>query len=478
MKKKTKLSLVLSSLAIMAVAGATMAGGTYALFTSESKVNIAVNSGKVEVVATIDDFKTYSGKDLTGNVDTDELEETTVKGTFTNGGTAKLEEDNKTLTLDKMTPGDKVEFSIKVKNNSNVKTKYRTVIKRKDNDGLFEGLKITIGEDTTSQSFYGFTSTSKYKDLEVSSEEETIKVTLELPSDRGNEYQDKKCTLEYSVDAIQSNAKAEDPSDTVLSLYDKYDLIALSKYASEFYNSSSSLYTYRTFKLENDLDMSGVDFQPIRFTNWGVPLTFEGNEKTISNLTVDVYDSAENQEAGYAGLFASGHGLTVNNLTIDKANIKGTSHVGGIVGHGYGFKINKCTVKNSTIVSKAKMYSGKTSYDDGDKAGAIAGYCDEIACEIKNCIVSDCTVKGYRDVGGILGCIAGAGSIASSTISGNSINKVKLYSDRSHDYNNYGTDITKGNINDILGRHVCAYELDSSNTATNVTKSVTTSEED
>ena len=46
MKKRTKLSLVLSSLAAIAVAGATMAGGTYALFTSESKVNIAVNSVK------------------------------------------------------------------------------------------------------------------------------------------------------------------------------------------------------------------------------------------------------------------------------------------------------------------------------------------------------------------------------------------------------------------------------------------------
>ena len=262
-------------------------------------------------------------------------------------------------------------------------------------------------------------------------------------------------------------------------LFRSYDLIALSKYASEFYNSSSSLYTYRTFKLENDLDMSGIDFQPIRFTNWGVPLTFEGNEKTISNLTVDVYDSAKNGDDGrFAGLFGAGNEVTINNLTLDKANVKGTNHVGAIVGHGYGFKINKCTVKNSTIVSKAKLYSGKTDYDDGDKAGAIAGFGDEIACEIKDCIVSDCTVKGYRDVGGVLGCIASAGGIANSTISDNSVINVKLISDRSHDYNNYGTDLSKGNINDILGRHDCAYELDSSNTATSVTKSIETSDED
>ena len=55
-----------------------IAGSTYALFTSEDSINIAVTSGEVKVVATIleDGMKTYS------------LEKEQAAGKFANGGTA------------------------------------------------------------------------------------------------------------------------------------------------------------------------------------------------------------------------------------------------------------------------------------------------------------------------------------------------------------------------------------------------------
>ena len=70
MKKRTKISLVLSSAAAILLAGSIMAGGTYALFTSESKTNIAVSSGTVKINASIEELKTYSGEanSLTGDV--------------------------------------------------------------------------------------------------------------------------------------------------------------------------------------------------------------------------------------------------------------------------------------------------------------------------------------------------------------------------------------------------------------------------
>ena len=110
MKKRTKISLVLSSSAAILLAGSIMAGGTYALFTSESKTNIAVSSGKVSVTATVEDLQTYSGKDLTGDVETykDRIFETNStelggeNGKFAIGGTATYTDG--TLTLDKMTP--------------------------------------------------------------------------------------------------------------------------------------------------------------------------------------------------------------------------------------------------------------------------------------------------------------------------------------------------------------------------------------
>ena len=45
MKKSAK---ILSSLTAIAMSASLVVGGTYALFTSESKVNVAVTSGKVK----------------------------------------------------------------------------------------------------------------------------------------------------------------------------------------------------------------------------------------------------------------------------------------------------------------------------------------------------------------------------------------------------------------------------------------------
>ena len=201
MKKSTKRNIILTSLAAIAAAGSVVVGSTYALFTSESKANIAVTSGKVEVVATLGNLKTYSGVDLTGDPDTDKVEETETLGVFTNGGTAKIEENN--LILDKLTPGDKVTFEIAIKNNSDVKIKYRTLVKSIEDNGLFAGLKVKIADDT----FTGEVIESKWVKYNVGEGNQTIKVYVELPSDAGNEYQEKSCKLAYSVEAVQSNAK-------------------------------------------------------------------------------------------------------------------------------------------------------------------------------------------------------------------------------------------------------------------------------
>lgn len=71
-----------------------------------------------------------------------------LNGQFMNGGTAEIDGTSSDLVLTKVTPGDKVTFTINLKNNSNVAVKYRTIISCKDDDGLFNGLEFTVGEDT------------------------------------------------------------------------------------------------------------------------------------------------------------------------------------------------------------------------------------------------------------------------------------------------------------------------------------------
>ncbi len=215
MKKNAKRSIIISSLAAIGMAGALMAGSTYALFTSESSANIAISSGKVSLVATVDEnsLVTYSGKELTGEKKADEKkifrtdseEIGGENGVFSNGGTAAIDTKTGDLKLEKMTPGDKVTFTIKVKNESNVTVRYRTIVKKSADDGLFAGLNVVIN----GESFAGEDKISHYSTLKSGTDAEDIDVTVELPSDASDTYQDKNCTIVCVVEAIQGNALPE-----------------------------------------------------------------------------------------------------------------------------------------------------------------------------------------------------------------------------------------------------------------------------
>ncbi len=212
MKKKTKIALITSSIVLILLAGVGIIGGTYSLFTSTSKTNIAITSGKIDVVANIDttSLKTYSGVDLKGE-DGDTITENVTAGTFTNGGSAKLE--GGTLKLEKMTPGDKVTFKIDIKNNSSLAIKYRTNIKKgTEDDGLFGALtfkvdntKITGNTSSDwSESFGNSTSGTVVK---------TLNCEVFLDSTKGNTYKEKKCSVVFEIEATQAISSSSGTGD-------------------------------------------------------------------------------------------------------------------------------------------------------------------------------------------------------------------------------------------------------------------------
>lgn len=86
MNKTTKTKVVVSALLAIVLCVSLVAGATYALFTSESRVNIAVTSGKVDLVASVDGVSLYSpaGIDLSGNIV--DATNTATTTTFGNGG--------------------------------------------------------------------------------------------------------------------------------------------------------------------------------------------------------------------------------------------------------------------------------------------------------------------------------------------------------------------------------------------------------
>lgn len=194
-----KKNCILSSIMILVLCFALISGATFALFTSESTVNIAVTSGKVEVVASVEDLTLYS----MGN-EVDEF--------FENGGKAEYNAQSNKLILDKVTPGDKVNFTVKIDNKSNVKTQYRVCVQAAEASKLLEGLKVTIDE-TTYSSFYSYK--TAWALLDANKDIEDVKVSIELPKEAGNEYQDLTAALSITVEAIQGNGEVQGEAEVV-----------------------------------------------------------------------------------------------------------------------------------------------------------------------------------------------------------------------------------------------------------------------
>ncbi len=179
MTKKT----ILSSLLTIALCLGLIAGSTYALFTSEDAVNIAVTSGKVKVTATVANLATFSMGEATA-----------IAGKFANGGTAAINTDNDVLTLTNITPGDKVTFDINVVNDSNVSILYSLIWKV---DGtLGEALKATADGAKIQNNR---TAWAKWEGETT----KTIKVSVELPTDYT--VQGGSASITFAVEAYQGN---------------------------------------------------------------------------------------------------------------------------------------------------------------------------------------------------------------------------------------------------------------------------------
>ncbi len=448
MNKKQKGSIILASLASIAVAGSILAGATYALFTSESRVNIAVTSGTVDVTATIGDLKTYSGKanTLTGDpeADAENIVLTDPQGTFVNGGTAEIDADGD-LVLEQVTPGDKVILNIKVVNNSNVAIKYRTIVSCNEDDGLFTGLEFTINNSK----YDGLANKTAWTTLTASGDVATVPVEVILPTDAGNEYQEKTCKVSYTVEAVQGNALTNDPEEGVIEINNARELgFFRDKVNSSVVvndrggltdkdNKQANYFAGKTVKLTDDIDLENANWTPIRWIN-STGFTFDGNNKTVKNFTAsERVDDGNNKAVGF---FAYATGATIKNLNIDNATILGVNHSGAVVGNGLCTKIENCKVTNSTITSL--LLNG----DDGDKAGAIVGYLSgENYAHLKDSTVDNCTIKGYRDVGGAVGI---ANQYA--TVSGVTVKDTTVINDRSNNYKGYTTD-AEFDVHEVVG---------------------------
>lgn len=83
----------------------------------------------------------------------------------------------------------------------------------------------------------------------------------------------------------------------------------------------------KNYRLMADIDLAGVAFTPIGTEDIPFAGIFEGNGKTIANMTVTKGEGSEN-----LGLFGCIEGASILNLTLKNANVTGGSRMGALVG--------------------------------------------------------------------------------------------------------------------------------------------------
>ena len=151
------------------------------------------------------------------------------------------------------------------------------------------------------------------------------------------------------------------------------------------------------FKLEGDIDCSEfTDFTPINGGDQPFMGSFDGNGKTISNITYTTpYTSAN------VGLFNSiGSGGVVKNLTLNNCSFTGGVCTGSIASYLEG-SISNCTINNCTI---------STGNAQSPDAGGVAGYI--YGGSIENCKVSGSTINAQPT--GDAGWISGNNGVATA----------------------------------------------------------------
>lgn len=318
MSKKT----ILTSLLTIAVCLSLIAGSTYALFTSEDSINIAVTSGKVAVTATIDGFTTYSMDEATAT-----------NGFFATGGTAALNQEASKLTLTNIAPGDKVTLNINVVNDSNVAILYRltwTV------DGTLSDALVATADGVAIAN--GKTAWTKWEGAAT----KTIAVSIALPVEY--ETQGESASITFAVEAVQGNSFVAPPADAVK--VDSFDDLAaaLTDGGSILIESDVDLTnpasgnTYITLNGDTRLymeDGATVSFSEVALINGEGTLTVYGGElKTNQELCVTGNATLiiEDGEHTFGAFSATGNGsIIVNGGTL---NCKGT--YGGVMGISFG----------------------------------------------------------------------------------------------------------------------------------------------
>ena len=188
-----------------------------------------------------------------------------------------------------------------------------------------------------------------------------------------------------NLDGYVFNTEGEGESKVYL-INDERDLERLAAYVNSGHDA-----TGKTFKQNADITLTAAHTSIGRYFEGTYKYfkgTYDGNNKTISNLTVNAPNS------NYQGLFGYTSKAVIKNVTLANCNITGKQYTGGIVGYAStSTAIENCHV-NGNI--------NATASDAGGHGGIVGS---ATATSITNCTVTGTisTSVNNDNYGGIVG---------------------------------------------------------------------------
>lgn len=307
MKKKALISSILT----IALCLSLIAGSTFALFTSESAVNVAVTSGNVNVIATIENEDW--GSELGAMLPETEI---------------NFDKTGNTVTMDKIVPGDWVSFDLRIKNLSDISVNTRTLIQKVADTGLWNGLVVTIDGEI----YNGATKKTDWTLIEPGSADVIVSVKVALPVDAGNDYQGKSCKLSYTVEAVQGNAKPESADTESFA-----DVLAKSNYVTlteDVVLSDEVLTIAKGRNVVIDLGGNTLSGSSTASTTSKLLEVAPGATLTLKNGTISFYATTPDTNWGGEGQppfpgYANNTIVCRGNLIIDGATVENTTAKGG-----------------------------------------------------------------------------------------------------------------------------------------------------
>lgn len=142
--------------------------------------------------------------------------------------------------------------------------------------------------------------------------------------------------------------------------------------------------------LENDIDLSSFEWTPLdAFTG-----VFNGNNKTISGLTIISNNSHQNSIGLFSSINGSVFDLTLENVTITLSDFIEDYKIGALAGLVETNSTNPASIRNVTI------NSGSITAQTAIFVGGVVGY--SLNSQLQN-LTNKATISGFTNVGGICG---------------------------------------------------------------------------